>query len=152
MYACTCPHMHACTPHTHTCPLAVLALGLRQFAFSEKKSHLANDFAIIFRQIWAAGEIHFLMTKNRSDCYVFGIIGKLFEHAREWCLFQTDILKSFWVIQVSNLEIDLFLSDFGHIFPYLQWFIFVDLWMNEWMTMMMNGMYEWIDKINKYLK
>ena len=117
--------------------LPVLALGLHQFAFSEKKSHLANDFAIIFRQIWAAGEIHFLMTKNRSNCYVFGIIGKLFKNAREWCLFQTDILKSFWVIN-PKFQIWKFiyfcqiLVIFSHIYNDL--FLLTCEWMNEWMN------------------
>ncbi len=46
---------------THSlCPMPVFALGLRQFALSERKSNLAKDFADRFRQIWAAGEIHFL--------------------------------------------------------------------------------------------
>ena len=42
---------------------AGFALGLRQFALGEWKSNLANDVAIIFRQIWAAGEIHFLVSR-----------------------------------------------------------------------------------------
>ena len=39
---------------------------------------------------------------------VFGIVGKLFENAREWHLSNADILKLFLVIQVSNLEIYIF--------------------------------------------
>ena len=95
----------------------MLALGLRQFAFSERKSHLANELTTIFRQILAAGESHFLVDGtrwNRSNSYVFGTIGKLFESVREWCLFHADICKSF---KSGNY---ISLSDFGHILSYLQ--------------------------------
>ena len=50
-----------CAPVTSGVPQAVFTLELRQFALSERKSNLANNSAIIFRQIWAAGENHFLV-------------------------------------------------------------------------------------------
>ena len=76
--------------------LPVLALGLRQFALSELKSNLANDSAIKFRQICAAGEIHSLVARRRLSRlnHVFGIVGKLFNNARKWCLFYANILKT----------------------------------------------------------
>ena len=77
--------------------MSVFALGLRQFALSEKKSNLANYSAIQFRQIWAAGEIHYLVVRKRnnsSDYYVFGITGKLFKSVIQWCLFHVCILKT----------------------------------------------------------
>ena len=74
----------------------MFALGLRQCALSEIKSNLAKDSAITFRQIFAAGEIHFLVARrrlNRSN-YVFGIVGKLFKNVRKWCFFHADILET----------------------------------------------------------
>ncbi len=41
----------------------------------------------------------------RLNCYVFGIIKKLFEVAREWCLFHAAILNTCGIIQVTNMEI-----------------------------------------------
>ncbi len=106
----------------------MFALGLRQFALSEKKLHLAKDFALNFRQIWAAGESQFWedTTKENRYPYVFGIIGKLFKNAREWCSFCANTLKPVWVIQVSNLGIDIFLTGLGHIFPFSSLLIYVD--------------------------
>ena len=116
----------------------MFALGLRQFALSEWKSNLANYSPIIFCQICAAGEIHFLGAKirqNRSNYNVSGIMAKLFKNARQWCLFHADIVRTLWFIQVWNLKINIFLSDLGHIFPFLWWsFVFTHEWMNEWMN------------------
>ena len=59
------------------------------------------------------GKIKFtLSSSERSKCYVFGIIGKLFKCAGEWCLFHTDILNTVLVISVTNLKIYIFLSNF----------------------------------------
>ena len=55
-------------------------------------------------------------SSDRPKCYVFGIVGKLLENAREWHLLDADILNTFLVIQVSNLEIYIFLSDSVCIF------------------------------------
>ncbi len=38
---------------------------------------------------------------GRPNCYVFGIVGKLFQNVREWCLFHANILNISRVIQVS---------------------------------------------------
>ncbi len=46
-------------------------------------------------------------SSGRPNCHIFGIIGNLFENAREWCHLHADILDTFRVIQVSNLEIDM---------------------------------------------
>ena len=44
-------------------------------------------------------------SSSRSNPYVFGIIGKLFESVRDQYLSRSDIINFGWVIQVSNLEI-----------------------------------------------
>ena len=44
-----------------------------------------------------------------NDCCVFGIVEKLLENVREWCLFHADILDTFGIIQVLKLEIYIFL-------------------------------------------
>ena len=37
----------------------------------------------------------------KPNWYVFGIVGKLFQNGKEWCLFRADTLDISWVIQVS---------------------------------------------------
>ena len=46
-----------------------------------------------------------MSSRGRPNCYVFGIIGKLFKNVREWWVFHVDILRTFQVIQVSILKI-----------------------------------------------
>ncbi len=68
-----------------------------------------------YYQFSPAGEMIISWGKTpseRSDPYVFSIVGKLFENEREWCYFHADILKIFWVIRVSKMKIHIFLSDF----------------------------------------
>ena len=57
---------------------------------------------------------------ERSECHVFGIIGKLFENVREWNIFHAGILKPvIRVIQILNLKIDIIISvRFVCIFPF----------------------------------
>ena len=43
-------------------------------------------------------------SSDRPNCYVYGIVGKLFKSVREWWLSHAYILKTLWVIQVSNLK------------------------------------------------
>ena len=53
--------------------------------------------------------------QNWSHYHVFSIIRKLFKIVREWYLFHADIVKTFWVIQISNLEMYISLTDFWYI-------------------------------------
>ena len=45
---------------------------------------------------------------------VFGINGKVFENAKEWCLCHSYILDTVQVIQVSNLEFFYFVTFWWH--------------------------------------
>ena len=124
--------------HQDILTIAVFALGLRQFALSERKCNLANNFAINFRQILIAGESHFLMAlrrQNRSNYHVFGINGKLFKNVIKWCWFRANILNICWVIQVSNhpgKKSCSFLGSFDHFYDDLS--VLTDEWMNEWIN------------------
>ena len=44
----------------------------------------------------------------RSNHSVFGVIRKLYQIVREWCWFHAAILDTFWVIQVLNMEIYIY--------------------------------------------
>ena len=35
--------------------------------------------------------------QNGPNCYVFGIVGKLFKNVSEWCLYHANISNKFWV-------------------------------------------------------
>ncbi len=80
-----------------------LANGELKLAWASWTHHTGRPGGEKAKILWFWKKIRISAKRSdRSNCFVFGISGKLCKSVREWHLCHADILKPLWVIKVLN--------------------------------------------------